>query len=83
MMQSQGRLLDLAGTKDEACELRRAQIVLEAFHPGAIVEPHPVGALSALMVAAVPFIGQPNAMPNTSAARRMFFIAVIQKAAAI
>jgi hypothetical protein len=72
--------LDLEGTKDEARELARAQVFLEAFYPGASVKPHPLGALWAFKVAAVPFMGQPDAVPRSSAARRKFFIAMIEKA---
>jgi hypothetical protein len=72
--------IDLEGTKDEARELGRAQVCLEAFYPGAVVKAHPAGALSALNVASVPFIGRPNAMPKASAARRRFFIAAIERA---
>ena len=71
---------DLAGTRNQALEMRRAQIFLEAFHPGATIDPHPGGALSALQVAAVPYIGQRTAMPPTSAARRKFFLATLTKA---
>jgi hypothetical protein len=62
--------IDLEGTKkDEATEMRRAQVCLEAFYVGAKVKDHPGGALSALKVASVRFIGLPNAMPKTSARR--------------
>jgi hypothetical protein len=75
-------MINLEGTKDKTRELARAQIFLEAFYPGAEVKPHPAGARSALHVASVPFIGQPDAMPKTSAARRKFFITAIRKAMA-
>lgn len=73
--------INLEGTKtDEATELRRAQVCLEAIFPDAKVAPHPLGALWAFKVTAVPFIGQPDSVPKTSAARRKFFIAVIERA---
>ena len=75
--------IDLARTKNEAGELRRAQIRLEGFHPGAEIKPHPGGAPSALTVAAVPFIGQPDSVRKTSAQRRKFFISAIQRAMAL
>jgi hypothetical protein len=56
---------------------------IEAFYQGGTVNAHPGGALSALKVASVPFISQRNAMPKTSAARRRFFIAAIEKAMAV
>ena len=72
--------IGLAGTRNQALEMRRAQIFLEAFHPGATIDPHPGGALSALQVAAVPYIWRPTAMPPTSAARRKFFLTTLAKA---
>jgi hypothetical protein len=60
--------------------MARARIILEAFHLGAELKPHPLGALWALKVAAAPFIGQPNCMPKTSAARRKFLVEKVEKA---
>jgi hypothetical protein len=75
--------INLEGTKVEGAELARAQIILEAFHPEATIRPHPLGAVWALKVAEVPFIGKPNAMPRTSAQRRKFFVAALKRAMAV